>query len=118
MCEVPGLGIDIPSPLAVARGVAGHPRAVAGLAGGTAVVVFILANAVIVGAAAVVFLGVMGTIVWRMRRPDWVPPQQAQAAVPALPRNLAITAGPRAIEAPRAVLPGQVLTAAESERMR
>jgi hypothetical protein len=109
MCEVPGLGIDIPSPLAVARGVAGHPRAVAGLAGGTAVVVFTLANVVLVGGAVAVFLGAMGVVIWRMRSPDFMP-QAATVTTRQGQGARAITAGQRALPAPAKALPATVVT--------
>lgn len=115
MCEIPGLDF-IPSPLDVVRSVgslvgAVSPRGMAAVAGSVVVVAFTAVHALAVGLGVGAFLVAMGAVLVLMRRPDYLPaPEQA---VPVLPRNLAITQGQRAIEAPKVVLSGQVLEAAE-----
>ena len=122
MCEVPGLGIDIPSPLDVVRAIASHPRAVATLVGGTAVVAFTVEYAVLVSVAIVVFAGVLGSFtVWtrKFRAIEVTPlppgvrvnmPPELTRGAPVLPRNLAITTGQRALPAPAEALPAAVIT--------
>ena len=109
MCK-PDPFIYIPGPGQVLSSIplryVGGGLAVAGL------VAFVVAHALLLGAVLAVFVAVMGGVLVLMRQPDWT---QRHEAAPALPRNLAITRGPLAIEAPKAVL-GQVVTA-EAEKV-
>ena len=133
MCDKPSLiagPVEAISALGSALGRAGWKVApVAGVlfvAG--AMVSFAIAHAVILAVYAVVFVVVMGGVLWAMRRRVL-----AQGRARAATRGMvtrgpvvtqrpartvrAVTAGPRAIEAPK-VIPARVLLPREGETMR
>jgi hypothetical protein len=125
MCK-PDPVFFIPGPVAAARGLTSlvgflvkHWRVTGVLAGGVAVVAFVVLHAVIVGLAVTAFVVVMGRVVVLMRQPDWLTerPQAVslvtvttRQAAPALPRGLSITMRRRALPAPAKALPAAELT--------